>query len=178
MKNISLFLLAALLLTACSSPAAEDIALPVFDTGIDTESWALIPAGEFFQGQHDHEIMVDYDYEIMVTNVTNAQFAAYLNAALAEGTIKIAGDEIVGYYPGDEFHAHEHEKEIPGGDWVHMPLSDPGLRLAYDGSTFSARAGYENHPMVMVSWFGAVGYCEYNGGRLPSGFIQRNGNCE
>ena len=82
--------------------------------------------------------MVDYDYEIMVTNVTNTQFAAYLNAALAEGTIKITGEEIVGYYPGDEFHAHEHENEIPGGDWVHMPLSDPGLRLVYDGAIFTA----------------------------------------
>lgn len=168
MRIISLLLLTAVLLAACSAPTSTETVPPVFDTGVDPESWVVIPAGEFFEGQHDHEIMVDYDYEIMVTDVTNAQFAGYLNAALAEGTIKIQGDEIVGYYPGDEFHAHEHENEVPGGDWVHMPLNDPGLRLDYDGSTFSAKPVYASHPMVMVSWFGAKGYCEYNSGRLPT----------
>ena len=36
------------------------------------------------------------------------------------------------------------------------------------GQTFSVPAGYENHPMTMVSWFGAWGYCQYYGWRLPT----------
>ena len=40
--------------------------------------------------------MVGYDYEIMVTPVTNAQYAAYLNAALAAGKVKIADNKVVG----------------------------------------------------------------------------------
>ena len=56
------------------------------DTGVDPESWALIPAGEFLKGQFNHSATIDYDYEMMVTPVTNAQFADYLNEALAAGT--------------------------------------------------------------------------------------------
>ncbi len=33
---------------------------------------------------------------------------------------------------------------------------------------FKSKPGYENHPMTNVSWFGAWGYCEYYGYRLPS----------
>ena len=107
-------------------------------------------------------------YEMMVTDVTNAQYARYLNAALAGGAVKIDGDSVVGYYPGDEFHGHKHEVEIKAGDWLHVPLTDPSLRLTFDGTTFGVKPGYENHPMTVVTWFGAVAYCEFSGGRLPS----------
>ena len=57
--------------------------------------------------------------------MTNAQYARYLNEALAKGTVKLAGDQVVGYYPGDVFHGHKHEKEIKAGDWLHVPLGRP-----------------------------------------------------
>jgi hypothetical protein len=41
-------------------------------------------------------------YEMMVTDVTNAQYAPYLNEALAKGAVKIDGDSVVGYYPGEQ----------------------------------------------------------------------------
>lgn len=170
MKGMVIFtLFIGILLTGCTSTSqAAQPAPPVIDTGIDPDSWVGVPAGEFYMGLHEHETMVDYDYEIMVTDVTNAQFAEYLNAALADGTLKIKGNSVVGYYPGDEFHGYEHEEEIRAGDWLHVPLDDQGLRLDYDGNSFSAKPGYANHPMVTVTWFGAKGYCEFNGWRLPS----------
>ena len=169
MKELILYtVLVILLLTACGSAPAE-IPPPLrIDPGVDPDSWAAIPAGEFLMGLHEHETIVDYNYEIMVTDVTNAQFAEYLNQALEEGSIHIVDDQVVGYYPGDEFHAHEHELEIKAGDWPHLPLNDPGLRLEFDGSTFTAQAGYANHPMTLVTWFGAQAYCEFFGNRLPS----------
>ena len=42
--------------------------------------------------------------------------------------MKVDGDSVVGYYPGDEFHGHKHEVEIKAGDWLHVPLTDPSLR--------------------------------------------------
>ncbi len=168
-RMTGLLILAALFLSGCASAAETALTAPkTIDTGVDPNAWALVPAGEFFYGRHAHETMVDYDYEIMVTHVTNAQFAAYLNQALQDGSIKIEGDAVVGYYPGDEFHAYEHEEVIAAGDWLHMPLDEPGLRLDYENGQFSAQEGYENHPMVHVTWFGAKAYCEYYDGRLPS----------
>jgi len=160
--------LLVLLAAGCASTTVEASPPSTIDTGIDTDSWTLVPAGEFLKGQHNHETDVEYDYEIMITDVTNAQFADYLNQALAAGTIQVEGDEIVGYYPGDEFHGEKHEIEISAGDYIHIPLDDEGLRLDYDGSTFTPIAGYENRPMVIVSWFGAKGYCEFFDWRLPS----------
>ncbi len=75
---------------------------------------------------------------------------------------------VSGYYPGDPFHGYEHEEEIRAGDKLHVPLTEEGLRLTFDGETFSAIPEYANHPMTMVTWFGAQAYCEFYGWRLPT----------
>ncbi len=138
------------------------------DTGVDTGAWALVPAGEFFASQHSHETMVDYDYEIMITDVTNAQYAKYLTESLEAGSIKLADDRITGYYPGDEFHGYNHEVEITAGDKLHMPLGEPGCRIRYDESGFTVEEGFSNHPVVIVTWFGAKAFADFYGYRLPT----------
>ena len=157
-----------LLIGGCQAENSDLEAVPYIDTGIDPESWAGVPAGEFNLGRHSHETDVDYDYEMMVTDVTNSQYARYLNEALAEGTIKIEENEILGFYPGDAFNAFRHEEEITAGDWIHVPLDDAGLRLDFNDNTFTPKEGYENHPMVQVSWFGAKAYCDFYDWRLPT----------
>ncbi len=157
----------ALLVAGCGmqTPIAPP---PPVDTGIDPGAWARVPAGEFLAGPHAHETVIDYDYEIMVTTVTNAAYAHYLNAALAAGSVKVVDDRVVGYYPGDQFHGYKHEERINVGDWLHIPLAEPDLHLAFDGKRFTAGTGYENHPMVMVTWFGAQAYCAFYDWRLPT----------
>ena len=171
-----------LLLAACApSSSIGAVKPPYIDTGVDSESWALVPAGEFPYGQHDHMTSVDYDYEIMITDVTNAQYARFLNQALADGTLHIGAVEVeagenvslhegvYAYYPGDPFHGYEHEEEIKAGDKLYVPFEE-GLRLAFDQETetFAAIPDYANHPMTMVTWFGANAYCQYYGWRLPT----------
>ncbi|MEA3337679.1 MAG: formylglycine-generating enzyme family protein [Chloroflexota bacterium] len=167
-RLIAVFIALSLVLAGCASPSAGPPPVAEFDTGIDPDSWATIPAGEFLQGVHNHHREIAADYEMMVTDVTNTQFAAYLNQALADGSLSIGDAGVIGTYPGDEFHGHEHEKEIQAGDWLHFPLHEADSRLTYDGKTFGVIPGYENHPLTMVTWFGAQGYCEYVDGRLPT----------
>lgn len=161
----SLVLMAALLVSC--APVDLNAPLPSVDTGVDPNAWADIPAGEFYSGQFDDVVTTDA-YRIMITDVTTQQYADFLNKGLADGTVKVDGNEIVGYYPGDEFHGVKHEERIDAGDWMYMPLNDPSQRVKFDGKLFSAQAGYENHPMTMVSWFGAWGYCQYYDYRLPT----------
>jgi formylglycine-generating enzyme required for sulfatase activity len=168
-----------MLLAACS-PAVNIGAItpPIIETGVDPYDWVTIPEGEFPYGQEDHMTLVD-EYQMMVTDVTNQQYADFLNQALEDGTIgmgevEVEAGEIVtvvegiySYYPGDPFQGYKHEEVITEGDKLLMPLSQEGLRLAYDGQTFTAIAEFANHPMTMVTWFGANAYCEYYGWRLP-----------
>lgn len=165
-RTLIIITLLIVLLTACA-PVDLNSPLPVYDTGVYPEAWAQVPAGQFYSGQFD-EVADSAAYEIMITDVTTAQYAAFLNAALADGAVKLDGEKISGYYPGDTFRGVKHEERIDAGDWIYIPLDDPSQRILFDGSTFSVQAGYENHPMTMVSWFGARGYCEYYDSRLPS----------
>lgn len=141
--------------------------IPAYDTGIDPTQWVEIPEGEFFYGQFN-EVEYTPAFEIMVTNVTTQQYADYLNAAVADGTLKVEGDSVLGYYPGDPFYEVKHEIEIKEGDWQYIPLADPSQRVKSDGNQFNVQEGYENHPMTMVTWFGAWGYCQYYEASLPT----------
>lgn len=163
---IGLLLLFAVLTVGCVA-APGNVNSQRYETGVDSEAWAQVPAGAFWYGAHDQAAQIDYAYEIMLTDVTNAQFALYLDKALSEGRITLTGGQLVGLYPGDSYQGRRHEKRIDAGDYLHVPLGDKDLRVLFDGKRFTAANGYENHPVVSVTWFGAKGYCEYYGWRLP-----------
>lgn len=181
MKNHFILLASlGLALASCGpAPSVSAITPPYVDTGIDPDAWVNIPAGTFPYGQHDHMTDMNYDYEIMVTNVTVQQFTKFLNEALETGNISVGEFEVEegeavrfeegvgGFYPGDPFDEYKHEEEIKAGDHLYMPFAD-GLRLSYDGQSFAVLPSYANHPITLVTWFGANAYCEYYGGRLPT----------
>lgn len=180
MKRLRLILL-ALILTACGPAADLSTSVPetLIETGIDPNAWALIPAGEFPSGQNDHLVDLDYDYQMMVTDVTVQQYADYLDAALQDGSIKVSDVDVIenenitafygvaGYYPGEPFDSYEHEDRIEAGDVLYMPLEGLGETISYLGGEFTYPLEVSNHPVTMVSWFGAQAYCEFYGWRLP-----------
>ncbi len=126
------FLSASSIKFALISAAAEMVSIPAgpFTMGSDTG-----PADE--RPAHRVELLA---FAIDPTPVTNAQFAAFLNAA---GPMNAAGERL---YDVDDGDARIHQR---GGKWV----ADPG---------------FENHPVVEVSWFGARDYCAWAGKRLPT----------
>ncbi len=166
MKQMIALLALVLLATGCTTAHAAPA--PSITPTVSADGWARVPAGPFLMGEHNDAATVDHDFEVMVNDVTNAQYARYLNDALATGTIKNADNKIVGYYPGDVFHGVRHEEKINAGDYLHMPLKDVSLRLTFDDMTFTVKSGYENHPVTLVTWFGAKAYCDYYRWHLPS----------
>jgi formylglycine-generating enzyme required for sulfatase activity len=77
--------------------------------------------------------------------VTNEGFAAYLNRSLAEGRVTVTGGVAT---------------QVGGGSQAICDTtgSDGSSGIEWSGTAFSARAGREDHPVLLVSWFGSCLY--------------------
>ncbi len=115
--------------------------------GRDGAEMMLIPAGEFKMGSNDyddekpvHTVYLDA-FHMDKYEVTNARYAEFLNEY--GKTTDAVGHELIdidGYYS----------------------------LIEKSGSIYRAQKGYENHPVTMVSWYGAAAYAQFYGKRLPT----------
>lgn len=128
-----------------------------------------VTAGDFTYGSNDQVLNIDYDYEIMRYEVTNAQYVEFLIEANESGDVwisgGISGNSVQGFYSGDEHYS--------GGNYTLYSLGDAGDnynygRINWNGTTFIVTEGYGNHPVVYVTWFGAYKFAEHYGIRLPT----------
>ena len=122
----------------------------------------LVPEGDYTYGWGDTIYNINYDFEIGQYEVTNAQYLLYLQAAYSAGSIYIQDNTVMGPYPGDEI--------WPSSDYVYYGLGQPSNNYGqffWSGTDFVLNAGYEDHPVVQVSWFGAWAFADFYGYRLP-----------
>jgi len=86
-----------------------------------------------------HTVMLD-DYYIDQYEVTNAEFAVFLN---------------------------DQSNQSEGGKaWLDDSRED-GLIVQSSGE-WQPKSGYEDHPVILVTWYGALAFCEWRGARLPT----------
>ncbi len=110
----------------------------------------LVPAGAFWMGSDAgdedekpmHQVYLEA-FWIDRYEVTNAQYAAFLNATQGE------------------------PRRCEGHTCADTKAENPDSHLLYEGR-YAAERGYEDHPVIGVSWYGAKAYCEHYGKRLPS----------
>ncbi len=83
--------------------------------------------------------------------VTNWEYAQFLTANRG----------ITGLYKGEEVYYTkiDDEGELYKGDDIYIEQV---------GNVYRAKKGFEKHPMVHVTWFGAEAYAKWVGGRLPT----------
>ncbi len=168
MKKIIFATFILLGLFGCNSQPVINTETELIETGINPDTWITIPAGTFFSGMVPHEKLIDYDYEMMLTHVTNGQYAKYLNEAFSKGIIKIYKDSILGFYKGDPFDNYLHEEEITAGDKLFLALNKSGTHIRFTSETFNVDKGFDNHPVINVTWFGANAYAKFYHYRLPT----------
>ncbi|MRS03351.1 hypothetical protein EG832_09040, partial [bacterium] len=155
MKRKFNFLLAAVIMVTACKPVDLTLPVPDYETRVNPDDWVTVPAGDFLAGQFDETVAMDSDYQIMVTDVTVAQYVNYLNSSLADGTLRLTENKVTVFYPGDFYQGAKHEIRIEAGDYIVVPLDDPSSPYTFDGEVFSSKVGWQKHPMVNVSWFGA-----------------------
>src|SRR6266852_7603575 len=121
--------------------------LPALPAAAAADGIMLVQAGAFWMGSDDgppdeapqHRVYVR-DFWIERHKVTNAEFALFLNAN--------------GLRP-------------PGGE-RRYDEDDADVRIHRSQGRWVADAGFERHPVVEASWFGARDYCAWKGWRLPT----------
>lgn len=127
--------------------------------------WVEIPAGEFLFSSLNDTTIINYNYLISNSEVTNKQYLKFLNFALRKNKIKIRGNRVIGYYNGDEIYSK--------GIYTLLYFTDnPGSEdiFKYNGYKFSLIKDtlWQNHPVKFVTWFGASAFAEFFGLRLPT----------
>jgi formylglycine-generating enzyme required for sulfatase activity len=121
----------------------------------------LIPKGTFLMGSPDsdpekepnetpqHSVTLTKDYYMSKYQITNAQYAAFLNVVGVVGTGAKA--------------------EIQGGQrLIQASNGSNDFGLHYNGGRWDPVAGYDDHPVIYVTWYGAKAYAEWAGGDLPT----------
>jgi formylglycine-generating enzyme required for sulfatase activity len=60
------------------------------------------------------------------------------------------------------------DQNYSAGTYDFLDLDDNDCRIDWDGSNFSIVSGYEDHPVVEVTWFGSWAFAEHYGFSLPT----------
>lgn len=115
----------------------------------------IVPAGEYEMGDHHdgmthalpvHTVYVD-EFAIDRFEVTNLEYCNYLNRTLKRDKIEVIGGVV---YKKDDTEAY-----------CDTQVNSSFSRITWDGEIFGVVEDKEDHPMTMVSWYGAVAYANW-----------------
>lgn len=101
----------------------------------------------YMANEKQHKVTLTQDFRITKYNITNSQFAEFLNAKNVKGVG-------AGVFAGDGVHSYIYTSDIWNVHW--------------NGSKWEPAKGRDNYPAVCVTWYGANEYALWAGGALPT----------
>ncbi len=122
-------------------------------------SLVLVPGSEAQERGPTH------DFWISVSEVTNDQFATFLNDARAHmqdgrGAYLYHDTETGRVFINDDEAGAEGAGPPPGGS--NTMLYDAAIgRIRFNNDHYEVETGYGLHPVVGISWYGAIKYCNW-----------------
>jgi formylglycine-generating enzyme required for sulfatase activity len=135
---------------------------PVPTLGADMYS-VSIPSAIFKMGGDGGVDVSLGDYIIDKQVVTNSMFAVYLNAN--KDKFYPLGDAV-----SDQIYTITGDGSLD--KWIYTLVcngcTDWKDRIHWDGTNFILLEGYENSPVVNITWHGAIAYCTWKNKGLPT----------
>jgi len=136
--------------------ASESIAINI--TPPPPPGFVLIPADTFTMGsppdeylrtpdETQHLVTLTNDFYISATEVTNQQYAEMAQWAYDNGYCSMSTRDLIDGLDGSL-------EEL-------MDMDNLYCEISFSEDTFTVDAGKENHPVVCVTWYGAVSYCDW-----------------
>jgi iron(II)-dependent oxidoreductase len=143
------------------------------------QAMVRIPAGTYTIGspaQHpladrlampEHKVTIR-SFRIDRTEVTNAQFAEFMNALPVKPTGTALGGKVGAANIPAEHRAMLLEFNSRPAAYTMIDLDDAEALIGVRDGRFAPNPGFENHPVTETTWAGALAYCNWRGARLPT----------
>jgi sulfatase modifying factor 1 len=172
-RTILIFMVIAMLIPATESRAHWRMRVHEGSTvtefavsGIDSitfyeltdSGWVLVHVDTFTMGspvdeplRYDNEtlhlVTLTNDFYLSETEVTNQQYADMAQWAYDNGYCTATSSSL--------------QDNLDGSTEELLDLDDGDCEISFSGGTFTVDSGKEDHPVIEVSWYGAVSYCDW-----------------
>jgi formylglycine-generating enzyme required for sulfatase activity len=144
-------------------PPAHDRRPAVWKNPRDGSVMRLIPAGEFVMGSTSDQVEAARRLEIYSHEFSLLDEMPQFCAALPDyyfGECAVTNEQFAAFLLDFQPAPAELKLLVPTLERIHI--------LTSSSPSYQVEAGYEQHPVMHVSWFGAQEYCKWAGLRLPS----------
>jgi len=122
-----------------------------FQQATQENNFITVPAGSFSMGAETgisgdspvHRVTLTHNFMMSKYEITNQQYCDMLNDALQSNQVYVNGNYVINFH----------------GDQQCLKTLGSNQGILFSGNKFVVENGYANRPVLYISWFGTVFYC-------------------